>query len=408
VAYGTSLEAAALNPSLLATMRDPVSFYLSAGMELQAAKATLQANQQTLFSTDRNRFLPALGAAWRISPDLVLGLKLDEPFLRHAVMPLEYTGRFQGQALDLRTRRVEAQLGWAASPNWAFGASLGLTRVQFSWDNMVRTMVPNPKGGSLGLMESDLHQGGAKSLPSYSFGFRWAANSRWTLGGAYVGPIQGTLPLSAGYGSVPLSYYTLTGTLPPPYGISGQGPGLQAASQVRAGQGGITLPGKATLGVRQRVNQVFTWELDLRYILGSQTRLPGYPTLTPPGSGPVAGSGEGNGFRSGLGMSLMGELNLSKRWVARLGVSLDPALRDDTDVDPLVGGAKSAGLSAGLGCKCFGGEVNLGYQYRQSQNIDTPSLDGAWTSAGYKLNPGSITRVEGMGHLWAVGYKRAF
>ena len=34
--------------------------------------------------------------------------------------------------------------------------------------------------------------------------------------------------------------------------------------------------------------------------------------------------------------------------------------------------------------------------------------DGRWNSAGYGTNPDSTTRVEGMGHLWSVGYKRTF
>ena len=106
-------------------------------------------------------------------------------------------------------------------------------------------------------------------------------------------------------------------------------------------------------------------------------------------------------------MSLMGELTLSKLWVLRMGASLDPALRSDESVDPLVGGAKTAGLSAGFGFKCLGGEVNAGYQYRQSQDVDVAGLEGTWTAAGYGTTPSS-TRVEGMGHLWALGYKRVF
>lgn len=410
VAYGNSLEAAALNPALVATLRDQVSFYLAAGKEMESAQATLRSNSRVLYSDDRNRTLGAFGLAARVGPDLAIGLKYDQPFMRHARMPVEYAGRFQGQSLDLKTRRVEAQLGWAASPNWAFGASVGVTRIQYAWDNMVRSVVNyTPASGvstPLGLVESDLHQSGAKTVPSYSLGFRWAVNSRWTVGGTYVGTIRGTLPLSAAYGSVPASYYTPTGTQPAPNGIAVPGAALQSATALAAGDGTIALPGRIALGVRQRVNQVFTWEFDARYVLGKQTRMPGYPTATVNGA-TVSGSRQGSGFRNGLGMSLMGELTLSKLWVLRMGASLDPALRSDQSVDPLVGGAKAAGLSAGFGFKCLGGEVNAGYQYRQSQDVDVVGLEGTWTAAGYATTPTS-TRVEGMGHLWALGYKRAF
>jgi len=405
VAYGNSLEATALNPALVATLRDDKSAYLAVGMELQAAQATLQANSNVQYSSDRNRFLPALGAAWRLNANTVIGVKLDEPFMRHAQMPLTYTGRFQGQALDLNTHRLEGQLGWAASPNLAFGASLGVTRIQYSWDNRVRTAMTVPSVGQ-GLMESDLREEGNKIAPSYSLGFRWAPNSRWTFGGAYVATIKTTLSLDAGYGPTPTGYYGLNGGTAP-VGLSGAGPAQQAATQLHPGDGGIALPGKFTLGVRQRVNQAFTWEADLRYVLGAQTELPGYPSANPPGGGTATGSGQGSSFRGGLGLNLMGELNLGKFWVLRIGAALDPALRADSQVDPLVGGAKSSGLSGGFGYKALGGELSVGYQYRQSQDIDVTGLDGSWKSSGYSTSP-TVTRVEGMGHLLSIGYKRTF
>ena len=408
VAFGNSLEAAALNPALLATLRDAHSAYLALGMEMESAQATLQSNSIVQYSEDRSRSLPALGVAMRLSPTLVLGGKLDEPFLRHAQMPTSYAGRFQGQAIDLKTHRLEAQLGWAYTPNWAFGASLGLTRIQYAWDNMVRTVVTT-SGSTPGLMESDLHQSASKLAPSYSLGFRWAPNSRWTVGGTYVGAISANLALGASYGSLPASFYALSGYGAAPAGSAASGATQRAGTTLSAGHGRITLPGKLTVGVRQRVNQSFTWEADLRYVLGSQTELPGYPSATPAGASTATGSGESTAFRSGLGLNLMAELTLSKRWTVRLGASMDPALRSDGNVDPVLGGAKSSGLSGGFGYRMFGGELNFGYQYRQSQDTDVPNLEGVWknSNTGYSTTSTS-TRVEGMGHLWSLGFKRAF
>ena len=410
VAYGNSLEAASLNPALLATLRDGNSAYVGLGLEMMAAKATLQANQMVQYSTDRNQVLPSLGVAWRLNSDTVLGLKIDEPFMRHASMPESYTGRFGGQSFKLETHRLEGQLGWAVTPNWAFGASLGVTQIEYSWDNQIRTTVYNPHltTSALGLMESDLHQEGKAYAPSYSLGFRWAPNSRWTLGGTYVGAISATLPLSAGYGGNGPSFYTATGNTPAPTGTSAAGTTQMGTTTVHSGSGGITLPGKLTLGVRQRLNTLFTWELDLRYVMGSATQLPGAPSATLASGTSVSGPGISSQFRNGVGGSLMGELTLTKRLVVRAGAALDPALRADNDVDPLVGGAKSSGFSAGMGLKAFHGEINVGYQYRQGQNVNTPNLDGAWTVRnGYQAAQGT-TRVEGMGHLWSVGFKRTF
>jgi long-subunit fatty acid transport protein len=145
----------------------------------------------------------------------------------------------------------------------------------------------------------------------------------------------------------------------------------------------------------------------VRYVLGSQTVLPGVPSATVAGDSPVSGPGMSSAYQNGLGMSIMGELNLTKRWVVRLGASLDPALRKDGNVEPLVGGAETAGFSGGFGYKALGGEVNAGYQYRQSQNVRTPNLQGDWRQTGYTTVPGT-TQVEGMGHLFSIGYKRTF
>jgi hypothetical protein len=51
--------------------------------------------------------------------------------------------------------------------------------------------------------------------------------------------------------------------------------------------------------------------------------------------------------------------------------------------------------------------LNAGYQFRQNLDIDSVTLEGAWDSAGYRT-VGTKTRVEGMGHLWSIGFKRSF
>ena len=58
VAFGTSLEAATLNPALLVTLREPRSAYLGAGLEIQKAELTLEPDGGDLSSSDRNRCCP--------------------------------------------------------------------------------------------------------------------------------------------------------------------------------------------------------------------------------------------------------------------------------------------------------------------------------------------------------------
>ena len=425
VAYGNSLEAASLNPALLGSIREHASAFLAVGQELEITQSTLQANGVTNPSTDRNRFLPSFGAAWRTGDDWTLGLKLDQPFLRHLEMPVQnpiqayqitpqlITSRFAGQAFEVETHRLEAQAGWAASPNWSFGASLGVTQIRYAWANMVREpLTESASSGvsatnpALGLMELGVQQQATKVVPSYSLGFRWAINSRWTLGGAYVGALRATLPLHAGVSPIPATYYDLTGYGLPAVGVSNFGPAIQALNTATPGSNKLVLPGKLTVGVRQRVNNLLTWEGDLRYTSGRGTELPSYPTLHGP-NGPVTGSGFSQAFNNTFGASAMGEITLSKRWVLRLGFSEDGALRPATNVDPMVGGGMTFTGSSGFGYKVAGGELSFGYQFRKTQTVQTTNLDYAWDLNGQR-SIGDVTQVEGMGHLWSIGFKKAF
>jgi hypothetical protein len=415
VAFGQSLEAGALNPALLVTLRDASAAYVAVGMEMQASQATLQSNSNVLFSSDRNRFLPALGAAWKVRPDFYIGVKFDNPFMRHAEMPTVYSGRFEAQGMDLTTRRMEVQFSYAASSALSFGASVGMTHVTYAFSNSVRIPVPgvplspadpatNP---AQGLQELNVDQRGSKYLPSYTLGFRWAMNPRWTLAGAYQASISGTLPLTS---RVDAASQTLVG-------ISGYGPpniiAVPAAQTLRGavtsapGSGGLTLPGRVTLGVRQRMTQIFTWETDLRYVLGSATRLPGYPSLTGP-SGTVTGAGFPGEVHSGFGISLAGEIAFAKTLTGRIGLSTDPGLRKDPTLEPVFGGSRTAAFSAGLGWRVWKGEVNVGWQIRQSQDREVKDLDMTWGNNPVPSTTGTLTRVEGMGHLWSIGYKKAF
>ncbi|WP_316413951.1 OmpP1/FadL family transporter [Mesoterricola silvestris] len=414
VAFGQSLEAAALNPALLVTLREDASAFLAAGMELQSSQATLQANSSVQYSTDRNRFLPALGAAWKLKPNLYLGLKFDNPFMRHAELPSVYTGRFEAQGMDLTTRRAEIQLSYALTPGLSFGASLGMTHVKYSFTNSVRVEVPGnplaPVGTAnpvQGLLELNALQEGSKNLPSYALGFRWAMNPRWTIAGAYQGSITGTLPVKARLDDSHRALVGKSGFGDPNAIAVPAAQTLQGILTVTPGSGDITLPGRFTLGVRQRMTQTFTWEADLRYVLGGSLKLPGYATVTGP-TGTVSGSGFPGEVHSGFGISLAGEVTFTKNLTGRLGLSSDPGLRKDPTVEPVLGGSRTAAFSAGLGWKVLKGEVNLGWQIRQSQDREVKNLDFRWGTGGVPTTTGTLTRVEGMGHLWSIGYKKAF
>lgn len=415
VAFGRSLEAAGLNPALLTTLTDPKSVFLALGEEFQSSQITLQSNQQTVYSTDRNRFLPSLGTAWRLGDRTVLGIRVDVPFLRHGQLSGATSARFLGDALDLKTLRAEAQLArsFGSEGQFSIGISGGAMKIDLAQGTSVRALVgstpTSPVSGTnptLGLVETRVVQNGTATVGTFGLGFRWAINPRWTLGGAAQGFVKTTANMTAAYGDQAATIVANDGFSTPPLGLDAKAATLLGASAPVAGTGNLSLPGSATLGIRQRVNNFFTWEADLRYVRMTDLELPGMPSLLTP-NGQV-----GNGARLGLlkdsvEFLMAGEATLGKRWTLRGGFGLDNGFRADADVEPLLGGGQTAHFSVGAGLKVWGGEWNFGYQVRLAKDQESTKLDGTWNSTGYR-STGTLTRVEGMGHLFSIGFKKAF
>lgn len=413
VAYGKSLEAASRNPALLPTLEGRFQIFLAAGEELESSQVSLQSSQRTVYSTDRNRFIPAFGLGWKLGKSLALGLKMDTPFLRHIRLNGDTPVRFLGDELDLKAQRVELQLGFALRDNLSIGLGAGVVKIDSASGITLRGLIPqNPAGGASGsnpaqgLFEQRVTQKGNVTAPSFSGGFRWAMGPRWTLAGAYQSTIRGTATQAARFSDDPYRVYANDGFSTPPTGLGAKAGTVLGLSHAQPGTDGITLPSRATLGLRHRVNQIFTWEADVRYTQGTQSEFPSMPSMSTP-SGLVAVAYPGGPFTNSVGFSLMGELQISKAWVVRGGATLDQASRKEEDVEPLLGGERAAGFSVGFGWQVAGGELNFGYRLRQSQDQDPINLDGVWSSTGYRRT-GTTTRVEGMGHVFSIGFKKKF
>ena len=414
VAFGRSLEAATLNPALLPTLQDKGSAYFAGGFELQAAQITLQSNQITAETTDRNRFLAGFGLAWRLSDHSALGLKLDQPWERHGLLPDDAPGRFLGRGWDLGAHRLEAQFGaeLPSAPGLSFGIGAGVTRVSFTGVNTVRALVPQdgtqPAGGAnpvIGLAEQSLSEEGSVTRPSFTLGARWAINPRWTLAATFQSAVTGDLRPSGSFFGGP-SYVGTNGYPPVGPGVGAQGAAVLAASSVQAGDGAFKLPAKATLGLRSRVNNLFTWELDIRAVQGG-FKMPAWASLGTP-SGVAAAPGEVPVTKAGVGVSALGEVDLTRDLTLRGGIAFDPAYLDGGQANTVLGGQASATFGIGASYKMWGGELSAGYAYRQARDIVVASgADGNWNQGGYSPS-GTPARIEGMGHLLSIGYKIAF
>jgi long-subunit fatty acid transport protein len=112
-------------------------------------------------------------------------------------------------------------------------------------------------------------------------------------------------------------------------------------------------------------------------------------------------------YQNGFGFSAMGEFTLTKRWTARVGIEILPALAKGSTTTPSVGASESAGLSVGASLKALSGEFSFGYQVRQTRSHDSTGIDGVWDASGYRAT-GSTLRTKATGHLFSIGYKRAF
>lgn len=148
-----------------------------------------------------------------------------------------------------------------------------------------------------------------------------------------------------------------------------------------------------------------TWEADLRWT-SAGLRVPAFALVATP-SGVVAAPAELPRGKGHFGVNASVEVELGKDWTLRSGLSLDQRSVDESMTEPLLGGSRTAAFSVGAGYKAWGGEWNIGYQYRQSEDQDTRRLAGVWSDTGFRTGVTRM-RVEGMGHLMAIGYKRSF
>ncbi|MBI4913904.1 MAG: outer membrane protein transport protein [Acidobacteria bacterium] len=413
VAFGRSLEAASLNPALLPTLEGRFAFYLAGGLELQDVQVTLQSNQRTLFGADRNRALPAFGAALKVSDRLSLGLKADMPFSRHVRLPLESTARFFGDRVELSAHRLELQAGIKVTERFSIGVGGGLARVSYTAGTTLRVQVPvdpaqpiSASNPSQGLAEFGVLESGDKLAPSFSAGFRFAVNPRWTFGGAFQGPLRVEQNWKARLDDRPLVTLANDGYGTPPPQATASAAVLAGRVTPRPGTGEVLLPWRASLGLRQRVNQLLTWELDVRYTGSDQLKVPAQASLGTP-SGTVYAPELAGRRKGSAGLSLMAEFSFGKNWTVRTAGTLDQPWVEENAISPMLSGGRTAGFSAGFGYRALGGEFLMGYQFRQTQDADSAYLDGAWSRTGFRTT-GATTRYENMGHLVSVGFKKSF
>jgi long-subunit fatty acid transport protein len=242
-------------------------------------------------------------------------------------------------------------------------------------------------------------------VPSYSLGLRWAISPRWTLGFTHQSGLKGDLGLKSDFRDANLGLFANDGLSIAPNGAAVRAAALLAGSGTSTGSATLELPSQTTLGIRHRITPMVTWETDLKWTSAS-LRVPSFATVQTP-SGSVAAPSDLPQGKSHLSLSASVEVELGTFWTLRSGLALDQRSVDESSTEPLLGGSRTAAFSIGAGYKVWGGELNFGYQFRQSEDQDTRRLDGVWSSTGFRA-AGTRGRMEGMGHLLALGFKMMF
>lgn len=404
VAFGRSLEAAGANPALLPTLTDVRSFQLGLGMAMESHQVTLrESNQPTHFTSDRNRFMPSFGAGWKLGDRFSAGVQVADSFRRNGRLDWDAPARFDGLALDLAVRRAEFQGGFSVTPAFSLGFGVGLQQISYSAEAPIRVVVSGDLGQSL--LEAVAGQKANKTVPSFTLGFRWALAPRWTIGGSFRSGVDTTLGLEGYRVDRPLLLVGSDGFGVATAGIEPAAKALADGLRPVTGDPRLKLPAQLQVGVRQRVNQLFTWEGDIYFVMPGAMlpAMPGYTGTT----GVIQAPQNQTEGKGGMGVRACGEFSVSKNWVFRMGMSVDPSFRKDEDSDVLVNGTRAAAFSGGMAWQALGGELSMGYQFRQTQDRESSRMGSNWKSTGYHRG-GNLVRIEAQGHLWSIGYRATF
>ena len=128
-------------------------------------------------------FVPNAYFAYRVSPDLHLGLGVNAPFGLKTEYGSDWIGRFQAIKSDLKTVNVNPSLAWKLGDQLSIGAGVSVQRIEATLSNSISPLVP----GSLMTVEGDDYGWG------YNLGLLWQAGKETRLGLAYRSEVDYTL-----------------------------------------------------------------------------------------------------------------------------------------------------------------------------------------------------------------------
>jgi long-chain fatty acid transport protein len=165
-------------------------------------------------------FVPNAYFAFRLTPDVHLGLGINSPFGLKTEYDADWVGRFQAIESEVTTINVNPSIAWKASDRLSLGGGLNVQRIDATLSNNISPLVP----GSFMTVEGD------------DYGWGWNVGALWQ-------PVPGT--------RVGLSYrsevdYTLEGTLTSNVSLP-----LPPSGDVTAD---ITLPANASLSAFHKLS----------------------------------------------------------------------------------------------------------------------------------------------------------
>lgn len=128
-------------------------------------------------------FVPNAYFAYRLTPQVHLGIGLNSPFGLKTEYEPGWVGRFQALKSEIKTINVNPSIAWKISDQLSLGAGLGIQRIEATLSNNISPLAPS----SLMTVKGDDYGWG------YNLGLLWQPGKDTRVGLAYRSEVDYTL-----------------------------------------------------------------------------------------------------------------------------------------------------------------------------------------------------------------------
>jgi len=155
----------------------------------------------------KSALLPALGAGWEVTPDVVLGISLNVPFGMVTEYDPAWVGRYHALRSSLKTMDIAPTVAWRINSQWSVGAAFVARKAEAELTSAADFGTIGALKGVPGLLPGKADGEGRLKGDTWCYGSRlgltWEPTSTLRLGLGYQSGTKGTLQGQATYLNVP-------------------------------------------------------------------------------------------------------------------------------------------------------------------------------------------------------------